>query len=126
MLSGIPFQKFKYVVLGRTAIEWIMDRYPVTVDKESGIVNDPNDWSEDPRYIIDLAKVIVRVSLETNRFVASLPPLNGRNMAIEFPSMNAFQYLGSSASAANGETLVPGHEIGVGSLVIEPLSIPSD
>ena len=55
-----------------------MDRYQVQTDKSSGIVNDPNDWCDevgDPRYIIDLVKRIVTVSVETVRIVNSLPPL---------------------------------------------------
>jgi predicted helicase len=52
-----------------------MDRYQLTVDKDSGIVNDPNTWSEDPRYIVDLVARVVRVSVETMRIVESLPPL---------------------------------------------------
>ena len=67
------------VVNGKPAIEWIMERYQVTRDKDSGIVNDPNDWSKEldqPRYIIDLLQRIIRVSLETMKFVATLPPLN--------------------------------------------------
>ncbi|WP_211243646.1 type ISP restriction/modification enzyme [Paracoccus hibiscisoli] len=61
---------------GKSALDWVMERYAVTVHKESGIRNDPNDWSDDPRYIFDLVKRIVRVSLETVRIVASLPPVN--------------------------------------------------
>jgi predicted helicase len=58
-----------------------MERYQVTRDKDSGIVNDPNDWSREhnqPRYIIDLVKRVVRVSIETVRIVKSLPALNER------------------------------------------------
>jgi predicted helicase len=65
-----------YVVNGKPAIEWIMERYAVTVDKASGIRNDPNAWSDDPRYIVDLLKRIVRVSVESARIVKSLPALN--------------------------------------------------
>ena len=52
-----------------------MERYAVTTDKASGIKNDPNAWSDDPRYIVDLLKRIIRVSLESVRIVASLPAL---------------------------------------------------
>jgi len=55
-----------------------MERYQITVDKDSQIRNDPNDWSDDPRYIIDLIKRIVRVSVESVKIVNSLPPLNER------------------------------------------------
>jgi predicted helicase len=58
-----------------------MERYQVTRDKDSGIVNDPNDWAKEhgqPRYILDLVKRVVRVSMETNRIVKGLPALNER------------------------------------------------
>ncbi len=74
-ISGIPLDAYDYVVNGRPAIEWIIDRYQVTVDKDSGIRNDPNDWSDDPRYIVDLLMRVVRVSVETNRIVGGLPGL---------------------------------------------------
>jgi predicted helicase len=80
-LSGIPLEAYDYVVNGKPALEWIMERYQVTVDKDSGIRNDPNDWCREhnqPRYIVDLVKRIVRVSLETNRIVTGLPALNER------------------------------------------------
>jgi len=76
ILKGIPLDAYDYVVNGKPALEWVMERYAVTVHKESGIKNDPNDWSDDPRYIVDLVKRIVRVSVETVRIVASLPPLD--------------------------------------------------
>ncbi|MDR7898946.1 MULTISPECIES: type ISP restriction/modification enzyme [unclassified Thermosynechococcus] len=61
------------MVNGKPAIKWVMDRYQVTVDKDSQIRNDPNDWSADPRYIIDLLKRVVRVSVETLQIVQQLP-----------------------------------------------------
>jgi len=76
ILRDIPLEAYAYVVNGKSAIEWIMERYAVTVDKASGIRNDPNDWSDDPRYIVDLLKRVVRVSVESVRLVAELPPLN--------------------------------------------------
>lgn len=56
-----------------------MERYQVTTDKDSGITNDPNDWSTehgDPAYILNLVKRIVRVSAETVRIVRQLPMLD--------------------------------------------------
>ena len=44
-ITNIPMRAYDYVVNGKTAIEWIMERYAVTVDKESQIKNDPNDWA---------------------------------------------------------------------------------
>jgi predicted helicase len=74
-LSGIPPEAYEYVVNGKSAIEWIMERYAVTVDKDSGIKNNPNDWSDEPRYILDLVKRIVAVSLGSVAIVKGLPAL---------------------------------------------------
>jgi len=76
ILRDIPLAAYDYIVNGKSAIEWIMDRYQVTTEKRSGIENDSNAWSEDPRYIVDLVKRIVTVSVESVRIVNSLPPLN--------------------------------------------------
>lgn len=75
-LSGIPLEAYEYVVNGKSALEWIMERYQITKDKDSQIVNDPNDWSSDPRYIVDLVKRVVRVSIETMQIVNALPALD--------------------------------------------------
>ncbi|MEU6024356.1 DEAD/DEAH box helicase [Micromonospora sp. NPDC047134] len=75
-LSSIPEEAYRYQLGARSAIEWIIDRYQVKTDKDSGIVNDPNDWSDDPRYIVALLKRIVTVSVETMKIVDNLPPLD--------------------------------------------------
>lgn len=77
-LWGIPEKAYEYVVNGKSAIEWLMERYQVTEDKRSGIVNDPNQWMAEqgnPRYLVDLIKRVVRVSMETLRIVKELPDL---------------------------------------------------
>ncbi|MEY9862139.1 putative helicase [Catenulispora sp. GAS73] len=76
VLSDIPAEAYDYQLGGRSAIEWIIDRYQVKTHKDSGIVNDPNDWSNDPRYIVDLLARIVTVSVETMRIVGALPDLD--------------------------------------------------
>jgi predicted helicase len=78
-LAGIPEEAYRYEVNGRPAIEWVMDRYQVKTDKASGIVNDPNAWAlehDDPRYILDLVKRIVSVSMATVEIVEGLPELD--------------------------------------------------
>ena len=78
-LRGIPDDAYRYMLGSRSAIEWIIDRYYVKTDKASGIINDPNDWSRevgDPRYILDLLARVVTVSVETNKIVDALPPLD--------------------------------------------------
>jgi predicted helicase len=77
-LRGIPLEAYEYVLNGKSAIEWIMERYQITKDKDSQIVNDPNDWCtehNDAKYIVNLVKRIVRVSLETMKIVKGLPAL---------------------------------------------------
>jgi predicted helicase len=78
-ISNIPERAYEYVVNGKSAIEWIMERYQVKVDKKSGIKNDPNDWAEEvsnPRYILDLLLSIINVSIQTVAIVESLPRLD--------------------------------------------------
>lgn len=78
-LVGIPDEAYRYMLGSRSAIEWIIDRYQVKIDKASGIVNDPNDWCDehgDPRYIVDLVRRIVTVSIETMKIVDGLPRLD--------------------------------------------------
>lgn len=75
MLRGVPLEAYEYEVNGKSAIEWVMDRYQIRTDKDSGILNDPNSWSDDPRYILDLVGRIVRVSPDTRKTVSALPSI---------------------------------------------------
>ena len=80
-LTGIPSAAYGYVVNGKPAIEWIMDRYQFSKDKDSQIVNDPNDWArehDDPKYILNLLKSIITMSLKTMKIVNALPALKER------------------------------------------------
>ena len=75
-LDGIPLETYKYVVNGKSALEWIVDRYKFTTHKDSGIVNDPNDWCKEignKRYIVDLIKRIVHLSVESVKIIDGLP-----------------------------------------------------
>ena len=72
-LSGIPAEAHRYVVNGRTPLEWYIDRYRIKKDKESGIVNDPNGWFEDPRDLVAAIERIVHVSVESTRIIERLP-----------------------------------------------------
>ena len=77
-LHNIPAEAYDYVVNGKSAIEWVMERYAVTIHKDSGIKNDPNLWAREqgrPRYILDLLLSIIHVSVETQKIVAELPKL---------------------------------------------------
>lgn len=77
-IENIPLKAYKYIVNGKSAIEWIMERYAVTLDKASQIKNDPNDWSrehEQPRYILDLLLSVIILSCQTVDIVKTLPIL---------------------------------------------------
>jgi predicted helicase len=83
ILTGIPPEAHEYVVNGKPAIEWLIERYQVSTDKSSNIVNDPNDWAaehNDAAYIVNLVKRICTVSVETMKIVKALPPLNERKI----------------------------------------------
>ena len=75
-IKNIPLEAYDYIVNGRSAIEWIMERYQVKIDKASEIKNDPNDWAKehnDPTYILDLLLSVITVSIETMKIVKDLP-----------------------------------------------------
>ncbi|MYE90070.1 DEAD/DEAH box helicase [Candidatus Poribacteria bacterium] len=72
-LTGIPEAAHRYVVNGRTPLEWFIDRYKIKRDKESGILNDPNGWFKDPRDLVTAIERIVYVSVESTRIIEGLP-----------------------------------------------------
>lgn len=77
-IENVPIEVNDYKVNGRSPVEWIIERYQIKVDKDSGIVNDPNDWCIEhgnPRYILDLLLSAMTVSLETQRLISELPTI---------------------------------------------------
>ena len=77
-IENIPLKAYEYIVNGKSVIEWIMERYAITIDKASQIKNNPNDWSrehEQPRYILDLLLSIIMLSCQTVDIVNTLPNL---------------------------------------------------
>ena len=76
-LAGIPEEAHSYVVNGRTPLEWFIDRYRITTDKKSGIVNNANDWFGHPEELICAIRRIVHLGVETARIVDGLPEVNG-------------------------------------------------
>jgi len=78
LVNNIPEKAYEYVVNGKSAIEWIMERYAVTTHKASGIKNDPNDWADEvnnPQYILDLLLSVINVSVQTVEIVERLPKM---------------------------------------------------
>ena len=75
-LTSIPAEAHQYEVNGRTPLEWLIDRYRITQDNHSGIVNDPNAWFDQPQDLIATFRRIVHLSVATTRIVAQLPSLD--------------------------------------------------
>ena len=77
-IKNIPLEAYDYQVNGKSAIEWIVERYVVSVNKDSGIENNPNLWAEEnknPKYILDLLLSIISLSLKTNELIKKLPKI---------------------------------------------------
>lgn len=64
---------------GKPALEWVIERQAVSTHKDSGIINDANDWANEtmhnPRYPLELFQRVITVSLETLKIVNGLPKL---------------------------------------------------
>ena len=83
-IKDIPEAAWDYVVNGKAALDWVMERQAVRTDKASGIVNDANDWAVEtmgnPKYPLELFLRVVTVSLETQKIVKALPKIDiGKN-----------------------------------------------
>jgi len=79
-VSDIPLEAYEYVVNGKPALDWVVERQGVKEDKDSGIVNDANDWAietmDNPKYPLELFLRVITVSLETMKIVKTLPKLD--------------------------------------------------
>lgn len=79
-VTGIPLEAYEYVVNGKPALDWVVERQCVKTDKDSGIVNDANDWAietmKNPKYPLELFLRVITVSLETMKIVKALPKLD--------------------------------------------------
>lgn len=79
-LTGIPLAAYDYVVNGKPALDWVVERQCVKTDNDSGIVNDANDWAietmHNPKYPLELFMRVITVSLETMKIVNGLPKLD--------------------------------------------------
>ncbi len=78
-IENIPLEAYDYVVNGKPALQWVMERQCVKTDKASGIVNDANDYANEtmnnPAYPLELFQRVITVSLETMKIVRGLPEL---------------------------------------------------
>ncbi len=60
-ITKIPKKAFDYVVNGKSAIDWVIERYKKTRDKESLIENNPNDY-KGGKYIFELLCRVIKLS----------------------------------------------------------------
>lgn len=78
-IENIPSEVYDYIVNGKSAVEWVMERQAITTDKKSGIENDANRWARETmgnaRYPLELLLRVMTVSIETQNIVRSLPKL---------------------------------------------------
>jgi predicted helicase len=78
-ITNIPHEAYAYVVNGKPALEWVMERQAVTIDKKSSIENDANLWATETignaKYPLELFLRVITVSLETMKIVNGLPKL---------------------------------------------------
>ncbi len=57
----IPKKAFDYVVNGKSAIDWVIERYQKTMDKDSLIENNPNDYAGG-KYVFELLCRVIKLS----------------------------------------------------------------
>lgn len=78
-ITNIPIAAQDYIVNKKSALDWVVERACIKTDKETGIVNDFNQWGiehDNPRYPLELFLKVITVSLETMKIVRALPPLD--------------------------------------------------
>jgi predicted helicase len=82
-IQNIPLEAYDYIVNGKPALEWVMERQCVKPDPDSGITNDANLWATEtmnnPKYPLELFLRVITVSLETTKIVNGLPNLDIAN-----------------------------------------------
>ena len=74
-IKNIPLEAQEFVVASQSALDWVVERYAVTMDKGSRIVNDCNKFDNDPCYTLNLILRIITVSLETLKIRQAMPKL---------------------------------------------------
>ena len=106
-VDNIPEAAYDYVVNGKSAIEWLLERYAVTVNKDSLIKNDPNEWGRErqrPSYIFDLLLSVINVSVLTVDLVHRLPQLKfeGSKVTVIQPGHGLRPMEGEGSHACTG------------------------
>ncbi|MDR0697045.1 MAG: hypothetical protein LBF68_05895, partial [Christensenellaceae bacterium] len=77
-IENIPLATHDYIFRGKSVLNHIIDQYQIKIDKESGIILDPNEWCkyvDNPKYILNLVLSVITVSVKTMEIINSLPPI---------------------------------------------------
>jgi len=74
-IKGIPKKAYEYQVGDWSAIKHVLDRQRIKPDKSSGITHDPNEFSDDPLYILNLLLSVISLSVKTVDLRDKLPEL---------------------------------------------------
>lgn len=91
-ISNIPLKAYKYVVNGRSAIEWVMERYATKKDKDSGIENNPNLYEctngalsglKGGKYALHLLLSVIAMSEKSVDLIKKISELSIENMKLE-------------------------------------------
>ena len=73
-IKNIPEKAYKYIINGKSAIHWMMDQYQIKTNNKTNLVDDPNLYTDDEKYILNLLLRVINVSVQTVDLVNSLPP----------------------------------------------------
>ncbi|WRA07992.1 DEAD/DEAH box helicase [Helicobacter pylori] len=60
-ITKIPKKAFEYVVNGKSAIDWVIERYQKTMDKDNLIENNPNHYAGG-KYVFELLCRVIKLS----------------------------------------------------------------
>ncbi len=61
IITKIPKKAFDYVINGKSTIDWVIECYKKTMDKESLIENNPNDYAGG-KYVFELLCRVIKLS----------------------------------------------------------------
>ena len=77
-ISNIPSDCYKYTVNGKSPIEWVLERFQDSINKDTHIRNNPNDWGKEnnsPKYILNLILSLMSLSIKTLKIINNLPDI---------------------------------------------------
>lgn len=77
-ITNIPLAVQDYKLFGRSALDWVVSKVGQSVDRETEISNDFNEYvkyTSDAQYILHLILKVIYISLATNKIIEKMPPL---------------------------------------------------